>query len=232
MKALRRAQVAWCDRSPADDQPFQHNARIDHANLKDMEARCADVDIDRHAAYSVVDRLAPVFVGVMGESIDHLCGLISMEMAKRRPRPGTKFSVGARVTSTLNAPLSKSHMRYSSVGAGLARSMLGAVTGKTLIPESVRPKPGILSQFTPLAPVFPVKCSASIETYWLASTKPSAESGTGATGLKDFTCTRIEGPVSCRRRTEPFPAPLGTLVQSILTQSRTSLLTIPDSSLR
>ena len=66
-------------------------------------------------------------------------GWPSKDTAYRRPLPGTKLSVGAAIASTSTLPVSNKYIWYSRHGASCGGSMLAAVTGKTLIAESVRP---------------------------------------------------------------------------------------------
>lgn len=52
------------------------------------------------------------------------------------------------------------------------------------MPESVSPKRGMLTQCASPAEVCAVKCAASMETRWLASTKPSRVLGAGTAGCR------------------------------------------------
>ena len=65
-------------------------------------------------------------------------------------------SVGANVASTSKVPPSLSSIPYSSEADFLSAAALTAVTGNTVIAESVSPKSGISSQWTSPFSVFAV----------------------------------------------------------------------------
>src|SRR6266704_1932491 len=67
-------------------------------------------------------------------------------MAYRRPRPGTKFNVGARIASTSTLRGSKRYNLYSRRGESRLGVTLSAVTGNTDMDDRVRPRSSIPSQ--------------------------------------------------------------------------------------
>src|ERR1035437_5244370 len=80
-------------------------------------------------------------------------GWSSNEIAYRRPRPGTKFKVGARIASTSIGPAWNKYIRYSRHGES-GGVTLREVTGKIDMDDSVRPYSAIFPQRTEFASIF------------------------------------------------------------------------------
>src|SRR5580700_3057514 len=97
------------------------------------------------------------------------------------------------MASILTRPASNKYMLYSRRGESSGGAALGAVTGKTVIAESVRPRSGILSQRADGLSTFRLKCSASIETQPPDSTKPFPKGDDGIRG-SEFVGSAIAPP--------------------------------------
>src|SRR2546422_882279 len=94
------------------------------------------------------------------------CGASSSnDTAIRTPRSGAKFRQGENMVVTFTAPVVVSHIWYSSDGEFSGGVAPGAVTGKTVMAESVRPWSGKTPQCADAVSVFRVKCAASMDTY-------------------------------------------------------------------
>src|SRR5262249_45070323 len=94
-----------------------------------------------------------------------VCGaLSSKDTAIRTPRSGEKFRHGDKIQATSTAPVVASHIWYSRQGASFGGVAVDAVTGKMVIPESVRPWSDRTSHRALEVALLRVKCSASIET--------------------------------------------------------------------
>src|SRR5215469_8183920 len=101
-----------------------------------------------------------------------ICGASSsMETAYFSPSVGKTLARGDRYAQTVTWPVVNKVMVYSSRGLRPPGCTADAVTGAGVIPEPVLPMSGIRAQDTGPAPTAWLKCSASIETYPLASTK-------------------------------------------------------------
>src|SRR5262249_49792777 len=132
--------------------------------------------------------------------------------------------------STVTSPGDNRYTRYSRRGEPADGIWLGAVTGKGVTPERVRPKPGSTCHSTPPASTLRLQCSASIETTPpLGSTKPStwSRAGAGGGGLMTGTVTVMGRSPAPRMVTVASWRPAGARGQSTLTARRVSVVTVP-----
>ncbi len=124
----------------------------------------------------------------------------------------------------MTGPVVKRLTRYSRRGPAPPGVCRGAVTGHGSIPAPVRPMPGMRCQPTPPAPTTLLWCSASIETYPLASTNPVGRPPFGLSTTARTTTVRPSGPVTV---TGTSVVPRGARDQSTRRVTRSCCATLP-----
>ena len=118
MIAFRRAQIAGSQAARVDNNFLHGDARIYHPDLQNVIGGSSQRVGRLNLADAILDRRFPVSLRVVGQESTICGGWSSNAIANLRPRPGTKFKVGARIASTLHLALQAGSIRRSDAGSG------------------------------------------------------------------------------------------------------------------
>jgi len=104
MEAFRRPEIAEKKVAVIEHDSLQHDGRIDHPDFQRVIAGRGNRKRDSDFPDPVADCLRPIAFSVVLERVDDRARAIVHRDAKRRPRPGTKLSVGGRMACRLKLP--------------------------------------------------------------------------------------------------------------------------------